>query len=132
MDIIFESTTRTFYLNTKNSTYAFFINELGVSEHLYYGKRIPQQDLRGICFRQTYSFAPYDSVVGDRVSPDTFLQEAPSGNAGDSRICALSVYGSALITAFPAPHPDNAISASAAHIIPALFSTVILLRTLGV
>ena len=105
MDIIFESTTRTFYLNTKNSTYAFFINELGVSEHLYYGKRIPQQDLRGICFRQTYSFAPYDSVVGDRVSPDTFLQEAPSGNAGDSRICALSFvdsqgkYGSRLFYA---------------------------------
>lgn len=40
MAITFDKTTQTFYLDGKNTTYAFYINALGYAEHLYYGKKI--------------------------------------------------------------------------------------------
>lgn len=40
MAITFDKSTQTFYLDGKNSTYAFYINNLGYTEHLYYGKKI--------------------------------------------------------------------------------------------
>ena len=44
--IIFNSETRIFYLNGKDVTYAFCINDLGYLEHLYFGSTIGQDDLR--------------------------------------------------------------------------------------
>ena len=40
MSIHFDNATKTFYLDGKNVTYAFFINNYGYAEHLYFGKRI--------------------------------------------------------------------------------------------
>ena len=40
MAIHFDKITKTFYLEGKNLTYAFFINNYGYAEHLYFGKRI--------------------------------------------------------------------------------------------
>ena len=40
MSIKYDSGTKTFYLEGKDVTYAFFINKYGYAEHLYYGKRI--------------------------------------------------------------------------------------------
>jgi len=45
MPIIFEPNTKTFYLHGKDITYAFFINNLGYAEHLYYGATIGCDDL---------------------------------------------------------------------------------------
>ncbi len=45
MSIHFDSTTKTFYLEGKNITYAFFINSVGYAEHLYFGKRISRDFL---------------------------------------------------------------------------------------
>ena len=42
MAIYFDKATKTFYLEGKGITYAFFINNYGYAEHLYYGKRIPR------------------------------------------------------------------------------------------
>jgi len=46
MSIKFDASTKTFYLDGKNVTYAFFINNLGYAEHLYYGSTIPHDDIR--------------------------------------------------------------------------------------
>lgn len=46
MSIFFEKSTRTFFLDCKNVTYAFFINDFGYAEHLYFGKKISHDDLR--------------------------------------------------------------------------------------
>lgn len=46
MSIFFEESTRTFFLDGKNVTYAFFINDFGYAEHLYFGRKIPRDDLR--------------------------------------------------------------------------------------
>ncbi len=40
MAIYFDKSTKTFYLEGKTCTYAFFINARGYLEHLYFGKRI--------------------------------------------------------------------------------------------
>ena len=42
MAIHFDKSTKTFYLEGKGITYAFFINNYGYAEHLYFGKRIPR------------------------------------------------------------------------------------------
>ena len=94
MNIVYREETKTFYLNTKNTTYAFFVNETLALEHLYYGSTISNEDLRGSCFRQDYSFASYDGDVGCELSPNLFFQEFPTANSGDHRICALNVLGS--------------------------------------
>ena len=45
MSILFNADTRTFYLNGKGTTYAFFINGAGYPEHLYWGPSIPPEPL---------------------------------------------------------------------------------------
>ena len=45
MAIYFENNTNTFYLESKNVTYAFRVSEYGFLNHLYYGKRIAREDL---------------------------------------------------------------------------------------
>lgn len=83
--------TATFYLNTAHTSYAFCINELGAPEHLYYGARIPSDDLRHIRNKHVYSFVPYAGRGLECVSPDVFFQELPVANCGDFRSIALSL-----------------------------------------
>ena len=40
MAIIFNESTKTFYLESKEITYAFYINKIGFPEHLYFGRRV--------------------------------------------------------------------------------------------
>ncbi len=46
MPIFYSEKTKTFYLENKNITYSFFVNEYGYLEHLYFGERIGRDDLR--------------------------------------------------------------------------------------
>jgi len=45
MPIICDAARNAFYLDGKNLTYAFFINSVGYAEHLYFGAKIPHDDL---------------------------------------------------------------------------------------
>lgn len=45
MAIYFEEKNKTFYLESKNVSYVFCVNEYGFLNHLYYGKRIEREDL---------------------------------------------------------------------------------------
>ncbi len=45
MAIQFEQKSKAFWLDGKDFTYSFFINSLGVAEHLYFGKTIPHDSL---------------------------------------------------------------------------------------
>lgn len=62
MAIIYNDTTKTFYLEGNGITYAFFINEYGYAEHLYFGEKIALDDLRYI--RQRGSFSCLATVPG--------------------------------------------------------------------
>ena len=44
--IYFEKENQTFYLESKNVSYVFCVQNLGFLNHLYYGKRIPREDFR--------------------------------------------------------------------------------------
>lgn len=93
MQIYYQEETRTFYLNTRNTSYVFFVNELGDLEHLYYGKRIPNVDLRYLAYRHGYPFTPYFAETGACCAPDTYFREYPFGGSGDFRICAAELGG---------------------------------------
>ena len=56
MSITFDASTKTFYLDGKGMTYAFFINEHGYAEHLYYGQPIAHDDLSYTRERGVQSF----------------------------------------------------------------------------
>lgn len=62
MAIIFESSTKTFYLDGKGITYAFYINDYGYAEHLYFGKTVAHDDLRYA--RQRGAFSSFATVPG--------------------------------------------------------------------
>ena len=66
--------TATFTLHTAHTSYVFCINELGAPEHLYYGARIPSDDLRYIRSKHVYSFVPYADKSYVCVSPDVYFQ----------------------------------------------------------
>ena len=62
--IYFDEGTKTFYLESKDLTYAFRISPAKFLEHLYYGKRIGREDL---------TFAP-PQHTGWRIH-DTYLKK---------------------------------------------------------
>ncbi len=45
MAICFDTESKTFWLDGKGVSYSFFVNSLGVAEHLYFGKTIPHDSL---------------------------------------------------------------------------------------
>ena len=60
MSIKFCENTKTFYLNGKGMTYAFFINEFGYAEHLYFGKTVSCDDLR---YTRAYGMGSRDATM---------------------------------------------------------------------
>ena len=58
MAITFIPETKTFFLDGQNVTYAFYINQAGFAEHLYYGRRIGHDDLTYTRRPGTNSFQP--------------------------------------------------------------------------
>ncbi len=95
MPIHFDEQRKIFKLETKNSTYAMLIFDQGYLVHLYYGARLPDQDLKPLMNRGWFeSLSPFAEGVEDNLfSPDVTPLEYPTNGAGDFRISALSVRG---------------------------------------
>ena len=51
MPISFDPAKRLFRLDTKTSTYAFFVYRENYLVHLYYGAKIPDSDLEYLMYR---------------------------------------------------------------------------------
>ncbi len=88
MSIRFIKQVRQFIIHTASTTYAFDIVNDKYLRHLYYGKRtktVTPGDPRG------YSFAPYISQNGHKLSPDTLPCEISFFGSGDFRKTALRV-----------------------------------------
>lgn len=74
-----------FVLNTKNTTYAFRIMELGHLEHLYYGKRIRIDDMCGIeALCEQTACAPGNTICYDNDHLDFSMED---------RCLEVSAYG---------------------------------------
>jgi len=65
---------KTFYLNTKNTTYAFRVLETGQLEHLYYGSRITEAKEISVIQEQR-TFAPGNTVVYDNEHGELSLED---------------------------------------------------------
>ena len=92
MPVLFDDETRTFTLNTKNSTYQMQADSFGYLLHLYFGQRTSGLVDWGIVpADRGFSGSPYDAG-GDRTySLDYMPQEYPSQGTGDFRSPSLIV-----------------------------------------
>ena len=89
MSITFDKSTKTFYLDGKNVTYAFFINDLDYAEHLYFGAKIGHDDLtysRAVGATSTTATPPGKDKPWDHLnSYNMFPSEISFFGTGDYR-----------------------------------------------
>lgn len=87
--ISFSEANKTFYLNTKNSSYIIKLLSSGLLCHWYYGPRIAEDDLEcmNILFRKEYMSS--EEVDGHIFSKGTVPLEYPVFGGGDFRSPAL-------------------------------------------
>ena len=83
MAIIFKESTKTFYLESKETTYAFYINKIGFPEHLYFGKRVAHDALNYAYAGGATSHRAYIPEVN--ISYNDLPAEAPFYGNGDFR-----------------------------------------------
>ena len=76
MAIVFNEATKTFYLEGKDYTYAFYINHMGYAEHLYFGKRIDRDDITAL--------RAFGSISCPAMPPCNSLEEAKLISKKDS------------------------------------------------
>lgn len=96
MPIIYNEKTKTFKLDTDNTSYIIQVYEENYLLNLYYGAFIPD------CFvpdrdkrTPNASFSPANPVIGEHgFSPDTAPMEFGTSGAGDFRISALEIRNS--------------------------------------
>ena len=91
MAIQYQAENKIFKLDTCNTSYLFCVSTLNVLEHLYYGSKIEDVDVRCISNRQEYSFALTNEQCGRSFALSTVMLEYPSYNSGDYRIPALLI-----------------------------------------
>ncbi len=91
MSIIYNEQTKVFQIDTKNTSYAFCITNLNFIEHLYYGKKVPNVDLRYLRNRQIYTFSATLNGEGREFAESTFLTEISSINSTDFREGSVAI-----------------------------------------
>ncbi len=92
MGIFYDKTIGTFFLESKDVTYAFRVTRFGFLEHLYFGKRVAREDLSHV-----------EALIGrgqENVLPDSekrihslnqYLNECPTYGRSDNRESMLAV-----------------------------------------
>ncbi len=93
MVISFNENTKTFQIDTANTTYAFCITNLNFIEHLYYGKKVANADFRGLSDRQIYTFGCTMGNEGREFSESSMLTEISSDNSSDLKdgsVCIIN------------------------------------------
>jgi len=73
-----------FRLDTKNTTYAFRINE-GYPEHLYYGRRVPETDFVAVALKNTIDLGSTVKQEGSKFFLERNLLEYSGVGRGDYR-----------------------------------------------
>ena len=92
MAITFNSENKVFKLDSKNTTYAFFVNEGGWLVNLYYGKSLNSDELRYLENTQgVAAFAPHPAEMTGAFTLDCEALEYPCNGCGDYRASALQI-----------------------------------------
>ena len=89
--ISFNDKTRTFRLDTANSTYCITVAEKGYLAHSYYGPKIGNDDTTYLLRQMEYPFADSPSFREKLSLLDFLHQEMPTDGVGDFRKTALAV-----------------------------------------
>ena len=89
MGINFDKKTRLFCLQTRKTEYQFQINEIGILQHLYYGKKT--YGFQNILLDRGFSGNPYECKMNRGMSLDVLPQEFSGCGVGDYRISSLSI-----------------------------------------
>ena len=84
MAIYFDKQTKTFYLESKESTYAFRVSEFGFLNHLYFGKKIARDDLNYSVYYQDRGHENF-IAEGRLHSHNQYLNECPTIGRSDYR-----------------------------------------------
>ncbi len=93
MPISYNKETGIFKLDTSASSYAFQVYEENYLVHLYYGAKIPDDNLEHLMFRGSFpSFSPSnEKVFNPMFSADITQTEYSGEGAGDFRLSSLSI-----------------------------------------
>lgn len=93
MPIYYHEETKTFRLDAKDSSYAFFVNRFGYLQHLYYGAHISDTSLSELAYTAGHSsiHALPPASTGAFFSLDVSRMEYPCFGRGDCRGTALSI-----------------------------------------
>ncbi len=93
MPIVFDSEKKIFKLDTSTSSYIMEIYQENYLVHLYYGAKIPDNNVSALKYRGYFaSFSPMNINVTDGLfTVDMAPMEYPCEGTGDFRISALSV-----------------------------------------
>jgi alpha-galactosidase len=93
MPITFDEKRKIFKLDTLNSTYAFGVYDQGYLVHLYYGKKIPDDNLLSLSYRGNFASIELENDKVNIKSFSTDIQpiEYSCNGIGDFRLSALSI-----------------------------------------
>ena len=92
MSVVFHEESRTFSINTQNSTYQFKVGRYGHLLHLYYGRSMQgSADFLIVPVDRGFSGNPYEAGTDKTYSLDTFPQELPTNGTGDYRSPAVII-----------------------------------------
>ena len=83
MQISFSKKTKTFRLDTRNSTYAMMIGPGGELRHLYYGAAIAEDDISAFAHRRDRAFSPYPEGLTSNESLNIACLEYSTFGNGD-------------------------------------------------
>lgn len=93
MSIAFCSETKTFFLDTLSSTYAFKVSDTGHLLHLHYGDKIAHDDISYVCMETPARtcFTPVPQECDSSYSLATLPQEFSSDGVGECRFPSIGV-----------------------------------------
>ena len=85
MSILFNEEEKIFHIQTNNSSYVFCVSDYDTVEHLYYGKKIPDDNVKYVSNRQIYAFHAHESRDSRKFSVSSVGLEISPFNSGDFR-----------------------------------------------
>ena len=92
--ITYNEQTKTFRLDTADSTYCITVSEKGYLAHTYYGAKIGEDDVSYLTRQMEYAFSD-SPVFREKLGLLDFLpQEYPTDGVGDFRKSALAITNS--------------------------------------
>ncbi|MDR0720942.1 MAG: alpha-galactosidase, partial [Treponema sp.] len=112
MSIFFDEDQRLFTIHTKHSSYQCMAGPHGFLLHLYYGKRIDDQNMDYLILARDRGFSgnPYEAGQNRAFSTDTLPLEYSGTDSGDYRISSIGLINADGTTALDLRYKNHVIS----------------------